>query len=620
MALPQYSLMDLLTEGSNSRLGAQEKGALASPPKPQQRRRTLLARIVLACFTGLALLCVVLGSTAAFSSPELPDLLDASISELQAGLERGDFTSVDLVNSYLARIEEVNLRGPALRAVIETNPIALSQAAALDWERTLYGARSPLHGIPIIVKDNIATLASEGMNTTAGSWALLGSIVPGDATVVEKLRKKGAIILGKANLSEFSHARGQLASGWSGRGGQCTNPYFPMADPCGSSAGSGVVSAIGLAAAALGTETDGSIVCPSQHSNLVGVKPTVGLTSRWGVIPISEHQDTIGPMTRWVSDAASILSIMSGRDVRDNYTLAAPALVPDYSKALDRFALKGARIGIPRKAFMEANYTGTDEYVHQVFEQAIQIIKQLGATIVDPADLPSAYDLVHSKRETAVCDTDMKIDLNRYLANLVEVPSGVRTLEELIKWNEDHAELELPENYTSQSSLIAAQETTGFNASYYQMLHEDYRMGRENGIDYALKAYNLDALLLPSTGRTTQAPAIAGYPIITVPLGFYPANVTIKSTGPVTVYPAPGVPFGLSFLGTAYSEYTLMGFAYAFEQKTMTRLTGKPYAIPQTQLADFVTSGSSRSRRAMHSTLKLLLKPVRTLLSVCFSL
>ncbi|KZT56007.1 amidase signature enzyme [Calocera cornea HHB12733] len=619
MSLPQYARAALLSQGMIG-YASDDKRGLVPTLKPQHRRRPLLARAAFLGLAAFALIVFALGGTAAFGSPELPDLLDASIAELQAGLEKGDFTSVDLVKAYLARIEEVNLRGPTLRAVLETNPVALSQAAALDWERTLYGPRSALHGIPIIVKDNIATLASEGMNTTAGSYALLGSIVPGDATVVEKLRKKGAIILGKANLSEFSHAKGELASGWSARGGQCTNPYYPMADPCGSSAGSGVVSAIGLAAAALGTETDGSIVCPSQHSNLVGVKPTVGLTSRWGVIPISEHQDTIGPMTRWVSDAASILSIMSGRDSRDNYTLAAPALVPDYSKALDPYALKGARIGVPRKAFMESNYTGTDESVHEVFEHAIEVIKQLGAEIIDPADLPSAYDIMQSKREHTIGSTDMKIDMNRYLANLVEVPTGVRTLKELIKWNDEHADLELPTNYTSQSSLIAAQATTGFNATYYEALFEDYKMGREDGIDYALKTYKLDALILPSTGRTTQPAAIAGYPIITVPLGFYPQNVTIQASGPVTVYPAPGVPFGLSFLGTEYSEYTLMGYAYAFERKTMTRLAAKPYAIPQTQLAEFVASRSARTRRALRVTLKQALAPLRFLFAVCPSL
>ncbi|KZT56008.1 amidase signature enzyme [Calocera cornea HHB12733] len=519
----------------------------------------------------------------------LPDLMQATFVELQDGLDYGDFTSVDLVTAYFQRIQEVNLEGPALRAVIETNPSALAQAAELDWERQVYGKRSPLHGLPIIVKDNIATMASEGMNTTAGSYALLGSIVPGDSTVAEKLRRAGAIILGKANLSEWAHFRGNLASGWSGRGGQCTNPYYPNADPCGSSSGSGVSSAIGLAAGALGSETDGSIVCPSNQNNLVGIKPSVGLVSRSGVIPISEHQDTVGPMTRWVADAAALLTVIAGWDVRDNYTLAAPALVPDYTTALNSKALQGARIGVPRLVFDQDNYTGNDPYVNVVFNEAIETLKGLGATIVDPADLPSALEITMSNNETIVLDTDFKIDLNRYLANLVEVPTGVRTLADLILFNEQNAGLELPTNYSDQSIFIEAEATTGFNSSYYTALYDDYALGRTNGIDAALKEYNLDALIMPSPGYTTVPAAIAGYPIITVPLGFYPPNVTIQSAGPVTVYPAPGVPFGLAFLGTQFSEYKLVGYAYAYEQQTMTRLQGKPYAVPQTQLADIVS-------------------------------
>ncbi|EJU00898.1 amidase signature enzyme [Dacryopinax primogenitus] len=434
--------------------------------------------------------------------------MQASFLELQNGLDYDDFTSVDLVNAYFARIEEVNLQGLALRAVIETNPAALAQAAELDWEPQVYGKRGPLHGIPIIIKDNIATTAEEGMNTTAGSYALLGSIVPGDSTVAEKLRRAGAIILGKANLvnhclrlqSEWAHFRGNLASGWSGRGGQCTNPYYPNADPCGSSSGSGVSSAIGLAAGALGSETDGSIVCPSNQNNLVGIKPSVGLVSRSGVIPISEHQDTVGPMCRWVTNSAALLTAIAKRDVRDNYTLAAPALVPDYTTALNANALQGARIGVPRIVFDQDNYTGNDPYVNVVFNQAIETLKSLGATIVDPADLPDAIEITQSNNETVVLNTDFKIDLNRYLANLVEVPTGVRTLADVIAYNLANLELELPTNYSDQSEFIAAEATTGFNSSYYTALYDDYALGRTNGIDAALQMYKLDALIMPSPG------------------------------------------------------------------------------------------------------------------------
>lgn len=543
----------------------------------------------------------------------LPDLYEASVIELQAGLEGGYFTSVDLVKAYFARIEEVNLQGPELRAVIETNPSALAQAAALDAERRATGPRSALHGIPVLVKDNIATLASEGerpliemisvactdarrgpgMNTTAGSYSLLRSIVPDDAGVVKRLRAAGAIILGKANLSEFAHFRGNLASGWSGRGGQCTNAYFPHADPCGSSAGSGVSASIGLAAVTLGTETDGSITCPADRNNLVGIKPTVGLTSRAGVIPISEHQDTVGPLVRSVADAAIVLSIIAGPDPNDNFTLAQPVPVPNYALALDRNALQGKRIGVPRAVFLNDTITGNDPYVNEVFEQALATIASLGATVVDPANLPSAEAIAQSNNETIVLDTDFKIQLNAWYDSLIDNPSGVRSLAQLIQFDNDYPTLEEPQGYTDQSILIASEATTGFNAAYYAALAADYYMGRTDGIDAALQMYDLDALLLPASGFTTTPPAIAGYPIVTVPLGFYPQNVTIGLAGPETVYPAPGVPLGLSFLGTAYSEFDLVSYAYAYEQATHTRLARRAYAeaIPQTQLWDVIYGG-----------------------------
>ncbi|EPQ58412.1 amidase signature enzyme [Gloeophyllum trabeum ATCC 11539] len=515
----------------------------------------------------------------------LPDLYEASVTELQAGLNSGEFTSVDLVKAYFARIGEVNLAGPALRAVIETNPSALAEAAALDAERQLLGPRSLLHGIPVLVKDNIATTASEGMNTTAGSYSMLGSIVPGDAGVVKRLRAAGAIILGKANLSEFAHYRGNLASGWSGRGGQCTSAYYPGSDPCGSSAGSGVAASIGLAAVTLGTETDGSITCPASHNNIAGIKPTVGLTSRAGVIPISEHQDTVGPLTRSISDAAIVLSIIAGPDPNDNFTLAQPNRVPQYTRALNVNALQGARIGVPRAMFLDPTYSGLDDTVLSAYATALDTLKSLGATIVDPADLPSAYDIAASNNETIVLNTDFKIQLNAWYQSLYTNPSGVRSLEQLIAFDNANPSLEEPAGYTSQSILIDSEATTGFNATYYQALASDYDMGRTRGIDAALQQYNLDALVLPAPGYTTT-PA--------VPLGFYPDNTTTQSAGPATVYPAPGAPFGLSFLGTAYSEYNLIGYAYAYEQKTQTRLARRAYpaAIPATQIADIIGSSA----------------------------
>ncbi|KAG8215943.1 amidase signature enzyme [Butyriboletus roseoflavus] len=531
---------------------------------------------------------------AAITTP-LPDLYETSLTELQAGLTSGQFSSVDLIKAYFARIDEVNFQGPVLRAVIETNPSALDEAAALDYERLLYGPRSALHGIPVLVKDNIGTVAFEGMNTTAGSYTLLKSIIPEDSGVVKRLRQAGAIILGKANLSEWAHFRGNLASGWSGRGGQCTNAYYPNGDPCGSSSGSAVSSSIGLTAVALGTETDGSITCPANQNNIVGIKPTVGLTSRAGVVPISEHQDTVGPLTRSVSDAAIVLSIIAGPDPNDNFTLAQPTPVPDYTMALSNSSLVGKRIGVPRAVFLNDSMSGNDPYVNVVFEQALETLKELGATIIDPADLPSAYDIYNSKNETVVLTTDFKIQLDAWFNSLIANPSGVASLADVITFDNINPTLEEPAGYTGQSTLIASEATTGFNASYYQSLAFDKELGATNGIDAALKMYSLDALVLPAPGFTTVPAAIAGYPIVTVPLGFYPDNVTIGSAGPNTVYPAPGMPIGLSFFSTAWSEYELIGFGYAYEQCTQTRLQrlAYPAAIPTTQLADVIGSGSS---------------------------
>lgn len=518
----------------------------------------------------------------------LPDLYDASVTELQAGLECGIFTSIDLVKTYFERIREVNLAGPSLRAVIETNPSALAEAAALDAERRLFGPRSLLHGIPILVKDNIATTASEGMNTTAGSYSLQGSIVRGDAGVIKRLRAAGAIILGKANLSEFAYMRGNLANGWSGRGGQTTGAYYPGADPCGSSSGSGVAASIGLAAVTLGTETDGSITCPASQNNIVGVKPTVGLTSRAGVIPISEHQDTVGPLTRSTTDAAIVLSVIAGPDPNDNFTLTQPNVVPNYLTALNASALQGTRIGVPRAMFLEPSYSGLDETVLSAYATALETLRDLGAVIVDPADLPSAYEIAASNNETLVLDVDFKVQLNAWYQSLYTNPSGVRSLADLIAFNDANPQLEEPTNYTDQSVLIEAETTDDFNSTYYQALAFDHDLGRTRGIDAALQKYNLDALVLPASGYAAVPAAIAGYPIITVPLGFYPDNTTAQSTGPATFYPAPGVPFGLSFLGTAYSEYNLIGYAFAYEQETMTRSQRRAYpaAIPSAQLTD----------------------------------
>ncbi|KAL5639531.1 hypothetical protein ACGC1H_006230 [Rhizoctonia solani] len=389
--------------------------------------------------------CVNSSFTCSTKLDRYPDLYEATIQELQSGLDANEYSSVDLVTAYLARIDEVNTQGANLRAVLETNRHALEQAAALDSERRTKGKRSPLHGIPILLKDNIDTLASDGMNTTAGSYALLGSIVSGDSTVSAKLRNAGAILLGKTGLSEWAYARDwNLPSGWSGRSGQITNPYYPGADPCGSSSGSGVATAIGLAAGSLGTETAGSIICPSSYNNLVGIKPTVGLTSRAGVIPISSHYDTVGPMTRSVADAAAILSVIAGRDHKDNYTLAAPANTPDYTQFLNPDAIRGKRFGVPRKVFTNDTLTGDHPIINVELDRALETIRSLGGIIVDPADLPSA-NIVLRNEQSLVFSIDMKVDLNRYLQTLKYTPTKVTSLAGVIKYNTGYKDLESPD-------------------------------------------------------------------------------------------------------------------------------------------------------------------------------
>lgn len=534
----------------------------------------------------------------------LPDLYEAGIEEIQDGLKRKRFSSVDLVKvgsnsvvssvawaqpervqAYLARIEEVNLNGPALRAVLETNPNALKQAAELDKERETSGPRGPLHGIPILLKDNIATLHSEGMNTTAGSYALLGSVVAGESFVAAQLRAAGAILLGKCTLSEWANWRGTVPSGFCGRGGQGTNPYVPLGNPSGSSSGSGIAGAVGLATATLGSETDGSIISPSGNCNLVGLKPTVGLTSRAGVIPISEHQDSIGPMCRSVADCAIVLSTIAGRDPHDNYSLSQPAQVPDYTKALKKDGLRGVRLGVPRKVL-----EGVDANVLIAFNKALEDLTALGATVVDPADFADGWDYeeVQNREDVVLCG-DFKVNIHSYLSKLLDVPTGVRTLADLIKFNEDNREKELVEPYWTDQARFVKSNNAHQDPEFWEALEWDYRMGRQEGVDGLLKKYGVDAILIP-TARASRPAAVAGYPVITVPLGFQPPDVALTEASPTRMN-GPNMPFGISFLGTAYSEFQLIQYAYAYEQATKHRLEKKAYpeAIPKTQLADMMS-------------------------------
>ncbi|KAF8548295.1 amidase signature enzyme [Imleria badia] len=536
----------------------------------------------------------------------LPDLYEVTISEIQGGLESGRFRSTHLVKAYLARIEEVNLKGAALHAVSEINATALRRAEDLDAERSEHGSRGPLHGIPILIKDNIVTAHELGMNTTAGSYALEGSVAPRDAFVISKLHEAGAIFIGKASMAEWACFRGEgVPDGFSARGGQTTSPYYPYLNPLSSSSGSAVASAIGIAAATLGSETTGSIVLPASRNNIVGIKPTVGLVSRSGgraviliwnksclaclpsVIPISPNQDTVGPLARCVADAALLLSVIVGNDPSDtcDIGLPPPQEWPDYTRALNAGALRGKRLGVPRALFQDY------PIINDAFQKSLDIFRGLGAHVIDPVDFPSAHELKQSKAEDIVLTVDFKPALNKYLAELVEVPTGVRSLADVIKFNLAHADIELPAPYYTDQSQLLASEASQIDEKYYTALAENRELGRTRGIDAVLQAHQLDALILPTDSYATKPTGVSGYPIISVPLGHYPQNVEPTPLKPTPIHScAPNMPFGIAFIGTAYSEYKLIGLAYAFEQATKARLQTRAYplATPITQLRDVI--------------------------------
>ncbi|KAF7316089.1 Amidase domain-containing protein [Mycena indigotica] len=539
----------------------------------------------------------------------LPDLYEATIADLQAGLDAKAFTSVDLVTAYIARIKEVNSE---LHAVIEISPTALALAAALDSQRSQGKKIGPFHGIPILVKDNIATRFEDGMNTTAGSYALLNSVVPGDSTVVAKLRAAGAIILGKTNMSEWAAFGPMAPAGWSGRGGLTTNAYYPKGNACGSSSGSGVAASIGLAAATLGTETAGSITCPASANNVVGVKATVGLTSRSGVVPISQHQDTVGPLARTVTDAALILNAIAGKDSADNYTSAQPSAVPDYTKALTKDALKGARIGVPRAVFLDpktAPLVGPDE-----FKAALETMKGLGAVITDPANVASAEDSLFRSGADIVLHTDLRFDIQAYLATLKEIPTNVHNIQDIMAFNDAHKDLEEPrlDAYVEWNLHFEIGKNLERDSNYTAALATDLSIGVTKGIDATLKEHSLDALVLPLSSTMYVLAGMAGSPIVTVPLGFQ-ANTTKPADAGGKDEPletAPNMPFGLMFVGAAWSESKLLAYAYAYEQATNTRLKQRAYdkATPKTQLVDVVgksvagsQSGSAGNPGPTHS-------------------
>jgi amidase len=487
-------------------------------------------------------------------------LHEATVDSLQEGLRTGRLTARSITELYLARIEALNRKGPELRAIIETNPDALQIADQLDAERKAGKLRGPLHGIPVALKDNIDT--HDRMTTTAGSLALEGSIPPQDAFIAQKLREAGAILVAKANMSEWAYWRGLHAtSGWSARGGQCRNPYALDRNPCGSSSGSGVAAAANLAALTVGTETGGSIMCPSSINGIVGVKPTVGLWSRSGIIPISHSQDSAGPMTRSVRDAAIVLGAACGVDARDAATSAsAGKFHADYTTFLDPAGLKGARLGVAR------NFPFGDARVLTLFDRAIDDMKAAGAVIVDPASLPHMN--VFQDLPTLVLNYEFKANINRYFESLG--PSApVKNLAELIAFNEQHRDREMP--FFGHERLVSSEKTASLDAAEYRKAVETIqRLTRAEGIDAVMNQHRLDAIVAPTTGpawltdhivgdrfdggSSAGPAAIAGYPDITVPMGF-----------------VSGLPVGISFFGRAWSEPTLLRMAYAYEQATKRR-------------------------------------------------
>jgi len=541
------------------------------PVSPASRRSFLQSALVTA--SASALYPARGAARAAASTPAAEAATDAqvrafeleeiTIPELQDGMKSGKFTALSLVEKYMSRIDEIDKRGPAVNAIIELNPDALAIAEGLDKERKAKGVRGPLHGIPVLIKDNIDT--ADRMMTTAGSLALVGSKPAKDSFVAQKLRATGAVILGKTNLSEWANIRSSHSvSGWSGRGGLTKNPYALDRNPCGSSSGTGAGISANLAAAGIGTETDGSIVCPSSANGLAGIKPTVGLVSRSGIIPISHSQDGAGPMCRTVRDAAILLGALTGADAEDAATAAnAGKTQTDYTQFCDPNGLKGARIGVARK------YFGFNDAVDALMEQSLGVLKQQGATLVDPADIETLGKF--DDTELLVFMYELKADLNAYLARLG--PSApVHTLKEIIEFNDRNRQKEMP--YFGQDLFIKAEGKGPLTEkTYLDALEKNHQLARTEGIDALMDKHHLDAIVAPTggpawltdpvngdhvAGGSSNAAAVAGYPNINVIAG----NLS-------------GLPVGMSFFGRAWSEPTLIKLAYSFEQATKARQAPK---------------------------------------------
>ncbi len=536
-----------------------QRADAVGPSRRSFLKTSVVGGVSAALLPALAGAAEVTGPVQAPAAVPAFELDEVSISDLQQGMKSGKYTARSIAEKYLSRIEGIDQHGPAIHSVIEINPDALALADAMDKERAAGKVRGPLHGIPILIKDNIDT--ADKMMTTAGSLALLGWKPPQDSTVVQELRAAGAVILGKTNLSEWANIRSSHStSGWSARGGLTRNPYALDRNACGSSSGSAVAVAASLCAAAIGTETDGSIVCPAGANGIVGIKPTVGLTSRTGIIPISHTQDGAGPMARTVRDAAILLGALTGVDRSDSATLASEGkALTDYTRFLDPAGLRGARIGVARK------YFGFSEEVDALMSTLLDEMKKQGATLVDPADIETFGKFDES--ELTVLLYELKADLNAYLARLGP-NAPVRTLKNVIEFNDKNKDREMP--YFGQDLFIKAEAKGPLTEKeYVEALEKNHKLARTEGIDALMEKHKLDAIVAPTagpacltdllngdhfTGGSSNAAAVAGCPNINVPAGFI-----------------HGMPVGISFFGKAWSEPTLIKLAYAFEQATRVR-------------------------------------------------
>ena len=502
-----------------------------------------------------------LGAAAAFSAAAQTksfELEEVTVDDLQRGMQSGRFTARSLVQQYLARIDAIDKKGPAINSVIEVNPDAVKIAGELDRERKEKGARGPLHGVPVLIKDNIDT--ADRMMTTAGSLALAGSPPAKDAFIVQRLRAAGAVILGKTNLSEWANFRStHSSSGWSGRGGQTRNPYALDRNPSGSSSGSGVAVSANLCAIAVGTETDGSVVSPASVNGIVGIKPTIGVVSRTGIVPIAHSQDTAGPMARTVRDVAILLRVLSEVDAADTVTADARHGRTDYTQSLDGKALRGARLGVLRK------YFGLNAGIDKLMENCIAEMKRQGADIIDPIEFPAQEQYGDAEKEVLLYE--FKADLNAYLKSRGG-RAPAHSLADVIAFNEKQRSREMP--YFEQENMLEAEKKGPLTEkAYLDARARCLQLARTNGIDAALQKYRLQAIIAPTnglpwltdwvngdhdTGGCSTPAAVAGYPHITVPAGF-----------------VHGLPVGISFFGTGWSELTLIRLAYSFEQAMKTR-------------------------------------------------